>query len=258
MTDSVLAAQLMTVREFTQTAAGMATTLGKLRAIGYQAVQIPAPGDGEFPAVELQKMCEAAGITVCATHCDFVRLRDDMATVIEEHEIIGCANIAVSSMPDEYPRSAEGFLQFARDAGQVARKLTEAGYTFSYHNHSFEFERFDGRLGIEIIFDQTDRRHVLAEIDTYWVQHAGGDPVKWIERLSGRMLLMHLKDMSVRGQRQIFCEVGEGNLNWPDIVRAAQRSGVRWYIVEQDQCERDPFESLEISFRNLRAMGVGR
>ena len=256
MTESGLAAELMTVREFTQTAAGMATTLGKLRAIGYQAVEMGWPT--QFPAVEFQKMCEEARITVCSTHCEFERLRDDMAAVIEEHEIIGCANIAVSSMPGEYPRSAGGFLQFARDAEQVARKLTEAGYTFSYHNHSFEFERFDRRLGMDIIFEQTDSKHVLAQLDTYWVQHAGGDPVRWIERLSGRMLLMHLKDMSVRGQRQIFCEVGEGNLNWTDIVRAAQRSGVRWYIVEQDQCERDPFESLEISFRNLRAMGVGR
>ena len=256
MTDSVLAAQLFTVREFTRTAGDMATTLGKVRAIGYEAVQMPAPGDGGIPAVELQKMCEAAGVSVCATHCDFVRLRDDTAAVIEEHQTIGCANIAVSSMPDEYPRSAEGFLRFARDAEQVGRKLTGAEMTFSYHNHSFEFERFDGRLGIEIIFEQTDPDHVLAEIDTYWVQHAGGDPVKWIERLSGRIALMHFKDMGVRGQRQIFCEVGEGNLSWPDIVRAAQRSGVGWYIVEQDQCERDPFESLEISFKNLKALGV--
>ena len=219
---------------------------------------MPAPGEGEFPAVELQKMCEAAGIAVCATHCDFDRLRDDMAAVIEEHEIIGCANIVVSSMPDEYRGSAEGFSRFARDAEQVARKLTQAGYTFAYHNHSFEFERFGGRVGMDIIYEQTDAKHVLAELDTYWVQHGGGDPVKWIERLSGRMVMMHLKDMTMRGSRQIFGEVGEGNLNWPDIVRAAQRSGVRWYIVEQDQCERDPFESLEISFRNLRAMGVGQ
>ena len=257
MTESVLAAELMTVREFTETAADMATTLGKLRTIGYEAVELGWPS--QFPAVEFRKMCEAAGIAVCSTHCDFERLRDDLPAVIEEHEIIGCTNIAVSGMPDEYRAGgADGFLRFARDAEQVGRKLTEDGYTFSYHNHSFEFERFDGRLGMDIIFGQTDPKHVLAQIDTYWVQHAGGDPVKWIEKLSGRMVLMHLKDMGVRGQQQVFREVGDGNLSWPDIVGAARRSGVRWYIVEQDQCERDPFESVEISFRNLRAMGVGR
>ena len=256
MTESVLAAELMTVREFTKTADDMAATLVRLRAIGYEAVEMGWPT--QFTAVEFQKMCEAAGIAVCSTHCDFRRLRDDIEAVIEEHQVIGCPNIAVGAMPDEYRRGADGFLQFARDADQVGRKLTQAGYTFSYHNHSFEFERFDGRLGMDIIFEHTDPKHVLAQLDTYWVSHAGGDPVRWIERLSGRMLLMHLKDMSVRGQRQVFSEVGEGNLSWPDIVPAAQRSGVRWYIVEQDQCERDPFESLEISFGNLRAMGVGR
>lgn len=258
MTDSVLAAQLMTVREFTQTAADMATTLGKLRTIGYEAVEMVAPGDGEFHAYELRNMCEAAGIAVCSTHCQFIRLRDDTPAVIEEHQIIGCRNIVVSSMPEEYRSSADGYLRFAREAEEVGQKLFQAGFTFSYHNHSFEFERFDGRLGIDIILERTDAKHVLAQVDTFWVQHAGGDPVKWIEKLSGRTVLIHLKDMSVRGQGQIFCEVGEGNLSWPDILRAAQRSGVRWYIVEQDQCERDPFESVAISFRNLRAMGIGR
>ena len=156
MTDSVLAAQLMTVREFTKTADGLATTLGRLRAIGYEAVQIPAPGDGDFPAEELRRMCDAAGIEVCSTHCEFERLRDDLAAVIEEHETIGCTNIAVSSMSEDYPHTADGFLQFASDAEQVGRKLTQAGYTFSYHNHSFEFERFGGRLGHDIIFEETD------------------------------------------------------------------------------------------------------
>ena len=254
MTERVLAAQLMTVREFTENASEMATTLRKLRAIGYEAVEMGWPS--QFSAVEFQRMLEGEGMAVCSTHTDFERLRDDLEAVIEEHQIIGCTNIAVGGMPDEYRRGAEGFLQFASNAEKVGRMLTQAGYTFSYHNHSFEFERFEGRLGMDIIFEQTDPQHVLAQIDTYWVQHAGADPVRWIERLSGRMLLMHLKDMSVRGQRQIFCEVGEGNLSWPAIVRAAQSSGVRWYIVEQDECERDPFESLEISFRNLRAIGV--
>jgi len=54
-----------------------------------------------------------------------------------------------------------------------------------------------------------------------------------------------------------MAEVGEGNLDWPDILAAAREAGTEWYIVEQDTCQRDPFESLAISLRNLRDMGCG-
>ena len=53
-----------------------------------------------------------------------------------------------------------------------------------------------------------------------------------------------------------MAEVGEGNLNWPGIFAAADEAGTEWFIVEQDHCRRDPFESLAISLRNLQAMGV--
>jgi sugar phosphate isomerase/epimerase len=70
------------------------------------------------------------------------------------------------------------------------------------------------------------------------------------------MPLVHLKDMVMRGREQLMAEVGEGNLNWPAILDACRDAGVVWYIVEQDTCQRDPFDSLGISLRNLRAMGL--
>jgi sugar phosphate isomerase/epimerase len=58
-------------------------------------------------------------------------------------------------------------------------------------------------------------------------------------------------------REQRFAEIGEGNLNWPAIMEAARKGGVEWYLVEQDRSyDRDPFESLAISYRNLKAMGL--
>ena len=98
--------------------------------------------------------------------------------------------------------------------------------------------------------------------DTYWIQHGGADPVVWIERMQERMPVVHLKDMVMLpaddggGPQQALAEVGEGNMNFAGILAACQRIGVEWYAVEQDICQRDPFESLAISYRNLRAMGL--
>jgi len=58
-------------------------------------------------------------------------------------------------------------------------------------------------------------------------------------------------------REQRMAEIGAGNLNWPAILKAAVEGGVEWYFVEQDHCYgRDPFESLAISYRNLRTMGL--
>ena len=75
-------------------------------------------------------------------------------------------------------------------------------------------------------------------------------------KAAGRADLVHVKDMAMRGREQLYAEVGEGNLNWPAILDACEAAGARWYIVEQDTCQRDPFESLGISLRNLKGMGL--
>ena len=78
-----------------------------------------------------------------------------------------------------------------------------------------------------------------------------------MRRCAGREPLLHLKDMTIgEDRKQLFAEIGEGNLNWPKILKAADESGVEWLLIEQDNCyDRDPFESLAISYRNLKAMG---
>jgi sugar phosphate isomerase/epimerase len=85
------------------------------------------------------------------------------------------------------------------------------------------------------------------------VQHGGGDPVAWCKKLKGRLPLLHMKDYTVNAANQVtFAEIGHGNLNWKKIVAAAEKSGCQWFIVEQDTCPGDPFESLRQSFDYIR------
>jgi sugar phosphate isomerase/epimerase len=115
-----------------------------------------------------------------------------------------------------------------------------------------------GHTWLAQLFDRTDPRQVKAELDTYWIQHGGGDPAAWIRRYAGRVPLLHLKDMCITPQReQRYAEVGAGNLNWPAILAAAADAGVECYIVEQDECyARDPFDSVALSFRFLHSLGL--
>ncbi|MGQ9553490.1 MAG: sugar phosphate isomerase/epimerase family protein [Anaerolineae bacterium] len=255
MGQAVIAAQLYTVRDFTKTAQELAAALRKVHQMGYQAVE--GAGSVAISPAEYKAMLEKEGLVLCGTHTAFERLVSDLPAVIDEHKLWKCNNVGIPSMPGRYRElGEEGFRRFAKEASEIGRKLHDAGLTLYYHNHSFEFQRFGKRTALDVIYEESDPRYLQAQVDTYWVQHGGGDPAAWCAKVKGRMTLVHLKDMVIANGAQAMAEVGEGNLNWPAILQACREGGVRWYVIEQDICQRDPFESLTISYNNLKAMGL--
>lgn len=252
---SKIAAQLYTLRDFTKTTDDIKATMAKVRAIGYESVQLSALGP--IDPAELRQVCDDNGLSICSTHIGFDRMMEDIEGVIAEHQIFGCKYPGVGGMTAKYAGTSEGYCEFACDASKVGLKLQEAGMTFVYHNHSQEFQHFGDTRGMDILFDQSDPVGFQFELDTYWVQHGGASPVAWINKCAGRLPVIHFKDMRINNERsQYYTEVGQGNLDWPGIIAACEAAKIEWYIVEQDVCERDPFESLKISFDNLKAMGV--
>lgn len=252
MADAVIAAQLYTVREFMQTPSDIAESLTKVKEIGYDVVQLS--GHGEISNSELKTYLDDAGLEVCATHVSFDMLQNEMDKAIEYHKTINCPNAAIGGLPGEY-RNREGYRKFADLANEVGKELAEHGIAFGYHNHNFELVRYDEKSGLDIIYEHTDPEFLKAEIDTYWIQAGGGDPVQWLKKLSGRVPFIHIKDMGMdEDQKQTFKEIGEGNLNWDGIFAQGKDSGVEYYIVEQDRCDGDPFDSLKLSLDNIQRM----
>ena len=47
--------------------------------------------------------------------------------------------------------------------------------------------------------------------------------------------------------------IGSGNLDWQSIVPAGEAGGVEYFIVEQDECLKDPFDSLKESLDYITA-----
>ena len=72
-----------------------------------------------------------------------------------------------------------------------------------------------------------------------------------MRKLSGRVNVIHLKDMIWKDGQQKMAEVMEGNLNWQGIIESAKASNVKYAMVEQDDCYgADPFECLRTSYKN--------
>ena len=253
---------MYTVRDSTGTAAGLADTLAKIRAIGYPAVQLSAVGAmaGEAPAVtpeQARRMLDDNGLKCIATHRSWESLAQETEREIAFHHTLGCDFAAIGSLPFSYVQAGEaGYSDWARDAAPVIARLQAAGIRFGYHNHAGEFERIGGspRTRFDILIEEGGPDLCL-ELDLYWISHAGANPERLVERCAGRLPVIHVKDSEVVGGQPVMAPVGEGNLDWPHLLPACAAAGVEWYAVEQDVCRRDPFDCLRSSFEFLSNFG---
>jgi len=249
-----IGAQLYTVREFTQTTKDFAASMSKIAKIGYDCVQISAVGSN-IATKEISEACKSNNLEIVITHAPPARIKNETGAVIEEHKLMGAKYIGIGAMPwGEYEHTQQGFVNFVKDFTPAANAIKEAGLQFMYHNHDFEFIRFDGKTGMDFLAENMPTTGFT--LDTYWVQMGGGDPAAWLTKLAGRVDVIHLKDLVYAEGTRRIAEVFEGNLNWGAIFKAAKQAGVKYAMVEQDDCYgKDPFECLNISYKNLKERG---
>ncbi len=220
-----------------------------LKEMGVSAVQVS--GMGTYDPKTLRSMLDDLELEVCATHENQDELRTNPDGVGETCQLLRCAHTACPHVGDEY-RSEEGYKRLADELNTCADKLEPYGVTLSYHNHSFEFQRYGNKTGLEILYEYTDPKKVKAELDTYWIQHGGASPEAWIKKMAGRIPVMHFKDLTIVNNEQRFAEVGMGNLNWEGIIPLCEAGGTQWYVIEQDTCEREPIDSVRLSVEYLQ------
>ncbi len=246
-----IGAQLYTVRELIKT--DYAGTIRAIAKIGYQGVEI-----GRFETPQKQrdakKLFDDLGLRICGAHISLGDLENDLRRVIEEQRALGNRNIVLSWIAEDRRKTGEDWRTFAKMCNTIGAALREAEMDFAFHNHSFEFQQFDGKTGMQIFLEHTDPNVVLLEPDVYWLQHGGENPVAFLERNRKRVKLIHLKDMAAGAERK-FAPVGTGILDFKAILKKANDLGATWGIVEQDQCyDTPPLEAIRISYENLRAL----
>jgi sugar phosphate isomerase/epimerase len=229
MTKNQIVAQLYSVKKYTQTPEDVEKTLNRIRSIGYNAVQVS--GFGPIDPKYLKELADKAGVKIVATHISYDRLLNDFDALVKDHKTWECEYVGIGGMPSKYRKSKEGFITFAKEASEIGKRLAENGLNFIYHNHYFEFQKFDGVLGYEVLLNESDPRYFGFEIDTYWLHTGGASIVDWIKKVKGRMDVIHLKDMIIKNDEQTDAAIGEGNFNWKKILKTCKETGVKWYCV---------------------------
>lgn len=239
-----LGVQLFTVRDFMNTEKEIAETFKKLKILGYDQAQTAGCSvDYEI----FGKLAEEAGIEIVGTHDDYDMMCNDFDKALANHNALGTKIMGLGGCGD---RTVSGYADFIKNANIIGEKLKKTtGGRYSYHNHHWEFIKLEnGKTAMEMLMEGLNPDTTSFCLDTHWVQRAGADVREWIEKLSGRIDIIHLKDFKLHSDgTPDYAELGQGNMNWEGILECAAKAGVKYYVVEQDVCPGDPFESLKIS-----------
>ena len=244
---------------------GIKTMLRRVKKAGYEGIEMGTPPG--FTHGEFKGFMDGIGLTVVsATGLRYPALEgEDFSATIEECRALGAKNVMVSNMPNIVLGNPYELGRFISNLNRAGKALCEAGIHLSYHNHAVDFTKINGKIILEQIFEGTDDRYVFFEPDTHWIQAGGGHVIYWLQKLRGRIYIVHFKDYGIdpysdhvflEGTHKLFAEVGEGNLNWPGIIEECEAQNIEWCAVEQDVTQRPPFESIALSVKNLRAYGV--
>lgn len=247
LTQSNLGVQLYTVRNII--GSNPAGVLKQIKQIGFAEV--------EATADTLAKDWSAiknSGMKALSIHLSLNPTDEQLADVKSkgfEYAVIPYVPVPDRGGLDVMKKLAASF----QKAGERAKSH---GLQLCYHDHAFEFQPMNGMIPLDILMGETKPEDVKLEMDIFWVSVAGHDPVELLKKYSGRVPLLHLKDKK-KGQavqynenvpKDTFKEIGNGSIDIPAVLKAADAAGVRHYFVEQDQSP-DPIASLRQSYKYL-------
>ncbi|MBN1350769.1 sugar phosphate isomerase/epimerase [candidate division KSB1 bacterium] len=246
-----VALQLYTIRD--EMSKNFVGSMKKVAKMGYDGVELA--GTGGLSAKELKSLLKDLNLIIVGSHIGYDALEKDMDEVIAYNLALGNPYIVCPGLPEKFRQNADGWRKAGEAFTQFASALKKHGLKFAYHNHAFEFESVAGTTGYNLLFDAADPELVKAEVDVYWVQYGGYDPVELIAKFVNRAPLLHIKEMAGDAERSMT-EVGNGIIDFKGIFRAAEKAKSEAYIIEQDTCQRPTLESAKISLDKMREWGL--
>lgn len=253
-------------------------TLAKVKELGYDGVEF-AGLFKEDPA-QIKAWCDELGLTPISAHVPLQDMLDNTEAVLNDYVALGVEYVAVPYIPTERRPGTDGFLPTIEDVRTVCKAITAKGMVALYHNHDFEFVKVDGEYGLDMLYRKIPADLLQTELDTCWVNIGGENPADYIRKYAGRCPVVHLKDfyrekvvddeplyelIGIKTEEKKpakrnfeFRPVGSGMQDFPAIIKAAEASGAKWFVVEQDNpsMEKTPLECAEMSIKYLKSIGL--
>ncbi|WP_199617335.1 sugar phosphate isomerase/epimerase family protein [Paenibacillus alkalitolerans] len=253
MSKAKVGLQMYTLRD--ETAKDFLGTLREVAKLGYQGVEFA--GYGGMPAADLRAELDGLGLVSLGSHVPLDRMLEAAEEEIEFNLTLGSKYLIVPWLNENRYADEAAIRETIKDLESIGKKCAERGLVFCYHNHSFELEKsVGGQVMLDAIFSGVSPEYLSVELDACWVHNAGANPIAYIEKYSGRIPLVHFKDLNREGGNVQTVELGRGEVDLIGIAKAASEAGTEWLIVEQDNCQSPPLVSVGNSIEWMRQQGL--
>lgn len=249
--------QLFMVRR--QAAKDLSGILKAIHRIGFTQIEL-YPIAYNHPAPELRRIIADSGLGAVSGHFDY----DGLETKVDYARRLGLEYMVCPMLPRAQWNSAEGFREAAAKFNTWGKQAKDAGMTFAFHNHDYEFKPQGKTTGFEVLMQNTDPDLVKLELDFYWLTQAGQNPLQMLRHHARRARLIHLKDrlpnfptsFTPDPDADHFTELGKGTIRWPELLEQAKKQGIRYAFVDQDETSIPVLDSLGESYAYLHKLNI--
>lgn len=244
-----ISVQLYTVRDvLAKDPPGTLNAIGKM---GYRYVE--TAGYAGLDAKGFKKLLSEAGLKCSGMHVSYDQCEKEMGKVLDEAAILGSKHVIVPGLPGR--ATDNGWDWVGMKLQEFGEQAAKERHVFAYHNHDHEFRtKIDGKPALDVLYSAACPDYVKCQMDLWWVYYAEVDPVAVLSQYGSRVRTVHLKDGKGRGSAP-QAEAGNGVQDWDAILKACDRAGVEFGVVELDTCPRPPLESIKICLDYFRAQG---
>lgn len=238
---------------------GVPETLDIIQKMGFKTYEGGAP-KGVDP-VEFKKMLADRGISIPSTGTGFEELESDPQGVADRAKALGASYVMCAWIPHAKGQFSKADADRAIKAFNAGGKvMKENGITFKYHVHGYEFQPYGSGTLFDYLVENTDPNYVSLQMDVMWTHFGGGDPVGLLKKYGKRWVSLHLKDFRKGAPKDMTgltgpendVPLGEGELDFPGILREANKIGIKHMFVE-DESEKE-LETLPKSIAYLKKL----
>jgi len=212
---------------------------------------------------ETKALLDQHGLRMQSMLTGYETLRDKLPSVVKDAKDIGCSYVGTAWIPHQGPFTRQHVDQAATDFAAWGKALAAEGLQFFYHVHGYEFGTSpDGTL-LDTLMKQSPPKDVAFQMDVFWVMRGGGDPAALLTKYPGRFLLMHLKDIAKgtalgdptgSAPDETSVPLGQGQVNWPAVLKAAKAGGTKMFYIEDEHPKAE--EQVPVTLKYLSQLKV--
>ena len=214
--------------------------LDTIKKLGFTEIE---GGGGRMHPSEFKKLCDERGISIPSTGAGYEDLVNKIDSVVWRAKMLGAKYVMCAWIPHQNNiLTFENARKAVEDFNKAGKILKENGLTFCYHAHGYEFQPYEDGTLLDYMFKNTNPEYVSFQMDIFWIQFGGGDPVALLKKYGSRWKMMHIKDMrkgtkkDLTGLTSVDNDValGTGELDLPAIFREAKKVGIKHYFIEDE------------------------